>query len=616
MIRGYPQAASVAAGEVVWLRLSADVAAVHVAAYRIGGDGSPTAVVGPLRTEHYPDGRCDEAWDWPAYPLRTEEGWRSGAYVAYLLECRGGSHADCLPHEQPAVDGRDGRAVFVVRSAEGAERAPLLYKIPLSTYHAYNATGGGSLYVGDSLDPEGVRTLTLSRPGGGSGGELSFPGAVDVYDPDTPREGVAHWDLPFLTWLDRAGYRFDVCTDLDLDRDPGLLVGRTALVSAGHDEYWTAGTREAVERFVRAGGSAAFFAGNLCFWRVGLDRGTITCRHPPVASADCDQWWRIRSETALSGVSYVNGGGWWSGPRDPVGYSVVDPGHWVYDGTGVVQGDVFGAEQRLVGYECDGAPLDPHGAGGVRAVAVPGEPDVHLLGVARLGPGWQDRPTGDRAAATMVVTAPGGTVFTAGTTDWPRLLAAGEPVVEQVTRNVLDRFSLPARRLHAPDWARAGTGVPVWVDADIAATVDWRASAGQVHGDGPLATLVLPQDTSSVTVSAFVHESGGTSFATRTIPVLTVSEAAQVDLLTAVRDLVQQTPPDPHPAEPPGPGNRPLSDARWHPLRDGLRRPLTVAETARIGELATLVGEAAAVATGALSTGPGHHRLIGPAPVP
>jgi hypothetical protein len=44
----------------------------------------------------------------------------------------------------------------------------------------------------------------------------------------------------------------------------------------------------------------------------------------------------------------------------------------------------------------------------------------------------------------MGVFRPGGTVFNAATTDWPRVLTAGTastPVVERITRNVLDRLS-------------------------------------------------------------------------------------------------------------------------------------------------------------------------------
>lgn len=606
MIRAYFQPESVAAGETTQLRVSADVSAVHVAIHRLGGEGPAVEVLGPLATTHYPDGDCAEGWDWPASPLTTRSEWRSGAYLAYLYPCGGGEHRDCVPAERPPVDGRDSRALLIVRRASGRDPAPLLYKIPLSTYHAYNFSGGGSLYHGTSLEPgTGRRVVTLSRPGGGAGGELSFPEAVDAYDPSSPREGVAHWDLPFLEWLERAGYRADVCTDLDLDRDPGLLDGHAAMISAGHDEYWTETTRDAVEAFVRRGGSAAFFSGNLCFWRVRLDGDRLSCAHPPFASADSDQWWRIRSETALSGVSYRNGGGWWTGQRDAVGYTVVDAGHWVYEGTGLRDGDVFGAEERLVGYECDAAALDLSDPERIRAVRVPGESPVHLLGLARLGPGWQDRPLRDRAAATMLLTVPGGVVFTAGTTDWPRLLAAGNPAVERITRNVLDRLSLPGRRVHTPALGRVGDTVEVWVDAALTARVDWRVSRGRVEGTGPRVVLVLTEGAGPVTVSATVHEDAGPiGFGTATFQALSATDAAQLDLLAAVRALATGTPPDPHPGEPPGPGNRQLTDAGWDALADGLRRRLTPSDAADIEALATSVQRAAEALVAAQSAEP------------
>ena len=50
---------------------------------------------------------------------------------------------------------------------------------------------------------------------------------------------------------------------------------------------------------------------------------------------------------------------------------------------------------------------------------------------------------GNGAATMGVLERRGaGTVFNGATTDWPRVVAAGRsPVVEQITRNVLDRLA-------------------------------------------------------------------------------------------------------------------------------------------------------------------------------
>lgn len=607
MIRGYPDPPSVVAGQEVLLRMAGDAEQLHVAVHRLGADsGSPQALLGPWPLHDVPAGRCDRSWDWPSYAFRVPVDWPSGIYIAHLYACRGGLHRGCVPDQPPPVDGRDGRLLLVVRPSAAADPAPLLYKVPLSTYHAYNATGGGSLYHGSSMDPSTARrTVTLHRPGGGTGGDLSFPDAIDVYDPDTPREGVAHWDLPFVQWLERGGFRADFCTDLDLDLDPRLLAGRTLLLTAGHDEYWPANTRAHIQRFVEDGGNAAFFSGNACFWRIAVDhgRGGLTCRHPPSASADADQWWLSEPETGLTGVSYRYGGGWWSGPRDPVGFTVVDAGHWIFEGTGLRNGDEFGAAERLVGYECDGAPLiGPREA--PRPRRLPGAPPVRLLALARLGPRWQERAAGDEAAATVVTSRPGGTVVSVGTTDWPRVLAAGEPRVATITRNVLTRLSVPPVQMHAPEWGATGSTVTAWVPAAPGWRVTWGASAGAVSGDGAVATVTLPAEPSTVVLWATLFRGKQTvGFATTELEVLSAAAVAQLELLAAVRALTAGTPPDPWPSVPAEPGNRALTDDQWDPLQDGLRRALTAADVVVVRRLAQEV-LAAATAFAAALDGP------------
>jgi hypothetical protein len=77
-----------------------------------------------------------------------------------------------------------------------------------------------------------------------------------------------------------------------------------------------------------------------------------------------DHWWppsgAARPEDMLCGVSYRHGGGWWDGPRDTAGFIVQQPGSLGFAGTGLRRGDAFGQDSwpPLVGYECDGAPLD------------------------------------------------------------------------------------------------------------------------------------------------------------------------------------------------------------------------------------------------------------------
>jgi hypothetical protein len=282
--------------------------------------------------------------------------------------------------------------------------------------------------------------VSVLRPGGGSGGT-----PFDVFNPDpldgrTPRQTFAHWDALAVAWLERNGYDVDFCTDLDLHGDAAaeLLAPCRLLLSFGHDEYYSGRMRAALERFVARGGNVAFFGGNTCWWRVGFDE--------PFAFRRLRHWWREpgRPENALTGVSFRHGG---ERPASashslPVGFRVQHADHWVYAGTGLRDGDVFGArrDERLVGYECDGAHFERGrlGRGPVRRNGCDGTPeDFAILGVGDVGAsGWGE---GNRAA-TLGLHAPAGTVFTASTTNWPRMLSRGSPVVERMTHNVLERL--------------------------------------------------------------------------------------------------------------------------------------------------------------------------------
>jgi hypothetical protein len=173
---------------------------------------------------------------------------------------------------------------------------------------------------------------------------------------------------------------------------------------------------------------------------------------------DSDLWTKLKPETTLTGVSYNNAGGWWGGERETLGFTVQNPNHWVYAGTNLKKGDVFGKEESLVGYECDGTKLAAQRDS--KGNYVPSHTDLcpntfQILGVGMLSSAWagdgKERRGGDSAAATLGVwggEAGKGTVFTAATTDWARVLAVGaatpaRPAVERITRNVLDKLSSP-----------------------------------------------------------------------------------------------------------------------------------------------------------------------------
>jgi hypothetical protein len=350
-------------------------------------------------------------WDWPPYEIALPRGLPAGAYVAAL---------ETDVRANTTLDAREARALFVAREPERREK--LLVVLPLFTYHAYNvAHVDGTLREGEGdCLYSGAPWVSLHRPGGGNGGHPWDEVNVDVYDRATPRQTFAHWDAKAIAWLERAGYRYDCCTDLDVHEGTVDLSAYRAMVSFGHHEYWTQAMRDRVELFVAGGGNVAFFGGNTCWFRAEYDQARRAIRRAGR--------WTDNPEWKLTGASYAFGGGKWIGPRPATGYRVTGARHWIFDGLALRNGDVFGSEERLIGYECDGAA--PQSSLEILADALIGDWEV-ADGSGEVSP---------HARAALGMREDRGMVFTASTVDWARVLSAGEPRVGGITRNVLNRF--------------------------------------------------------------------------------------------------------------------------------------------------------------------------------
>jgi hypothetical protein len=295
--------------------------------------------------------------------------------------------------------------------------------LPLFTYHAYNvAEVDGTLGKGEGdCLYSGAKWVSLHRPGGGTGGHPWDEVNADMYDRATPRQTFAHWDAKAIAWLEREGFAYDCCTDLEIHNGSVNLCDYRAIASFGHHEYWTREMRVRIDGFIAAGGNAAFFGGNTCWFEAEYDASSHAIRRAGR--------WLDDPEWKTTGVSYAYGGGKWIGERPPTGYTITEPRHWVFEGMNASDADTFGFEERLIGYECDGAPE---------------ESDLLVLARAPISHWRVDDGSGEvsaHACATMGIRQAGGLVFTASTVDWARVLERGEPAVCGVTRNVLRRFT-------------------------------------------------------------------------------------------------------------------------------------------------------------------------------
>ncbi len=385
--------------------------------------------------------RPDRDWQWPWISFRIEPSrWPSAAYAALVYEVDESGNPSTEPGRK-AIRGEapgfldSNAALFVVTPLRPS--APIAYIVPIATFQAYNFTGGGCFYEYHNPHAPPWRTITLRRPGCGIGG-ISRE-AADPYDTASPRQAFAHWDAKMLAWIRRAGFAVDCFTDLDLDQR-GILAGQSQgeplyrlMVSAGHHEYWSDPMRQHVQDLLNAGGNVAIFSGNTCYRKISFnEEGSSITKE--------NECWPNSNEAGLLGVSYSQGGGWW-GQRDggdwkqterpPIGYTVVAPDHWAFAGIQLPADKVFGAPERLLGYECDGV------------VPNVSPPNTIVLAKAHLQGGWNN---GNGHTATMVIFESGqGTVFNAATTDWARVLgnpaAESYAAVSQITHNVISRLS-------------------------------------------------------------------------------------------------------------------------------------------------------------------------------
>jgi hypothetical protein len=433
-----------------------------------------------------PDGASEHGCGWPvAVEIPTAATWRSGYYAVTLTA--GDERAD---------------ACLIVRPGAGQDPAPILMVLAYTTWQAYNDFGGPSLYTGGTH-------VSYRRPF--AKGFLVKPepiGRMMQREPDPEAMGFREWARPlglsdwcggagwftyersFLRWAEREGYRVDVAIGPDVEQHPEVLDHRPLWLSVGHDEYWSRGMREAMDRHTGQGGNAAIFSGNTSYWQIRptADFDGQTCFKygadaDPVLGTDREHLltsaWSDRRigwpETRTIGLTFTRAGYSKYGLaalEASGGYTVHRPEHWVFEGTDVAEGQEFGVDDVIVAYECDGVawregpdarPVPTFVDGAPVTLEILASAPAHLWSQQEQPTRYRHEPGeleeastvlyGDtdpahlaelaegRACLAAFTTAGGGTVVNAGVTDWTFGLTGGDPVVDRVTRNVLDRLS-------------------------------------------------------------------------------------------------------------------------------------------------------------------------------
>lgn len=432
-VAGYADRLSYQPGDEVALHLSTNGGPIGVRVQRLGAKPETLleeqGVSAPLAA--IPDRASSDGCNWPeSWRFRVPENWRSYYEVTMSTDKQAEQASSTL--------------FFVVRPKSTGPHAKILLQLATNTYNAYTNWGGHSLY--GYHDRDGIQ-----------GHRVSF---------DRPLSSqFSKWELPFVRWAEENGFELDYAVNSDLEFHPEILSAYALVLSVGHDEYWSSPMRDNLEAYIAGGGNVAFLSGNTCCWQVrSEDSGrALTCwkqwyNGDPIyrmgqqhlLSTAWSHHLVQRPENQLTGVGFLWGGYHRSHGQFMDGdgaFEVYRPDHWILNGTNLQRGDRFGAQDTIVGYECDGCEIEWRD-GLPFPTCRDGTPESFTILAtcpARWAPGdcyWYDRFPKDRVGnAVMGTYTQGGTVFTCGSTDWSHGLQGQDPNVERITKNILQRLS-------------------------------------------------------------------------------------------------------------------------------------------------------------------------------
>jgi hypothetical protein len=490
-VTGYCWPQSVCAGEDVGLHMSSSGARpVRIEVARVGSQREVVFDSAAVATAEHetPKDSSSAGCGWPAaLVVNVDASWRSG-YYEVVMEIVVGEKV------------RRDYAFFVVRPTN--ER--IVLALATNTWHAYNDFGGMNLYTGGTH-------VSMRRPMAagylhkplGKGRRVTGTGAPDPQNAAhvgyiqlnhlsgyAGSAGWPDWEQPFIAWAEREGFEIGVCTNADLEEHPEVLDGASLYLSVGHDEYWSKGMRDTVERFIARGGNAAFFSGNTSLWQVrheGDDRDVMVgykgfFKDDPFMGTPREKevttfWSDVvvgRPENTMTGVTFTRGGYHRIGRNVTAGlggYTVHRADHWIFEGTGLSYGEVLGSNATVVGYECDGCaftyrdglpfptredltpatfeilgtcPTQHFTRETAPRPPKPGEPsELEYIASRVFGtrdPAAMDRIRHGHAVLGAYTNDAGATVLTSGSTDWSHGLAERDSQIEQITRNVLSKL--------------------------------------------------------------------------------------------------------------------------------------------------------------------------------
>lgn len=412
-VEGYVSKTSYAAGDTIQLFVNTQpVSAFKLDLYRMGyyqGHGghkvmSSGSIAGISQASPEGGERNLQEASWKStYSFVVPENWTSGVYLGKLTEL---------------TENHQAFIIFVVKDNR---KADLMFQVSDLTWQAYNRwPGWSSLYdFGDNIwNTSGGNIVSFDRPY-----TFYYNGLPSDLNPYTNGSGeFLLWEFPLAFWMEKEGYDVTYISNLDTHRDYQGLLRAKGFISVGHDEYWTRQMYEHVSQARDAGLNLLFLGGNSLDGEIFLSTSMDGRKNRILG--------RIRNfpdeQDLMGAASYGVGLGDWT---------VRQAGHWVFDKTGLKEGDVI---PDLVGWEYHGPPLRK-------------DPKLVVLATSGLDEEWSSDPN---VYSTTIYPGPKENfVFNAATCWWSLPLSSppgfrnppgkdfsrDDPRLQQMTKNLLNR---------------------------------------------------------------------------------------------------------------------------------------------------------------------------------
>jgi N,N-dimethylformamidase len=346
--------------------------------------------------------------------------------------------------------------------APAAPRAKIAVLASTNTWNAYNNFGGRSNYVNADRLPD--RPVVNARqdldryqnatpfgtwaPKDDEYQPLSFDRPEPnnhMFDDPEPADpvqgrvqcGQAPGEWRLYAWLEREGFEYDLYAEGHLHEGKLPLDSYDVLILAVHPEYWSREMYLSVKQWVfERGGRLMYLGGNGLNCEVTLSAdGRMRCLshlnsvagelggHSDDGTLEYESRMHrtLESEANLLGVVCTVSGIMTAAP-----YRVIDDSHWIFEGTGLQNGDLFGEHtlhERIPG-GASGHETDKRSAS---------SPANTVLLAKGANP--------DDGGSEIVIHQPGdGVVFSVGSITWVAALFT-DASVSRITRNVLTRFT-------------------------------------------------------------------------------------------------------------------------------------------------------------------------------